>query len=132
MVLEADGEARALERVFQAVHDNDADPKVLAYKYLEMLPRLGESGNGFFVIPGELSEALRTVTKAFAGEADAGSAPQRAAKAPPARPVVAPSPVPSVEQILGPSLDASVDTELDIPLDTQSDVEQVKPHGLGA
>src|SRR5688500_17599656 len=68
MMLEADGEARAHERVFQAVHDNDADPKVLAYKYLEMLPKLGEHGNGFFVIPGELSEALRTVTQAFAGE----------------------------------------------------------------
>ena len=64
-VLEADGEARALERVFQAVHDNDADPKVLAYKYLEMLPKLAEHGNGYFVIPGELSEAMRTVTSAF-------------------------------------------------------------------
>jgi regulator of protease activity HflC (stomatin/prohibitin superfamily) len=71
MVLEAQGEAMALERVFQAVHANDADPKVLAYKYLEMLPRLGEHGNGFFVIPGELSEALRTVTSAFAGEHEA-------------------------------------------------------------
>jgi regulator of protease activity HflC (stomatin/prohibitin superfamily) len=64
-VLDADGEARALERVFQAVHANDADPQVLAYKYLEMLPRLAENGNGYFVIPGELSEAMRTVTSAF-------------------------------------------------------------------
>jgi regulator of protease activity HflC (stomatin/prohibitin superfamily) len=64
-VLDADGEARALERVFQAVHTNDADPQVLAYKYLEMLPRLAENGNGYFVIPGELSEAMRTVTSAF-------------------------------------------------------------------
>jgi regulator of protease activity HflC (stomatin/prohibitin superfamily) len=64
-VLDADGEARALERVFQAVHANDADPQVLAYKYLEMLPRLAEHGNGYFVIPGELSEAMRTVTSAF-------------------------------------------------------------------
>ena len=65
MILEADGEAMALERVFQSVHANDADPKVLAYKYLEMLPRLAENGNGYFVIPGELTEALRTVTAAF-------------------------------------------------------------------
>ena len=64
-VLDADGEAKALERVFQAVHANDADPQVLAYKYLEMLPRLAEHGNGYFVIPGELSEAMRTVTSAF-------------------------------------------------------------------
>ena len=68
MILEADGEARALERVFQAVHANDADPQVLAYKYLEMLPRLAENGNGYFVIPGELTEAVRTVTSAFAAD----------------------------------------------------------------
>jgi regulator of protease activity HflC (stomatin/prohibitin superfamily) len=68
MILEADGEAKALERVFQAVHANDADPKVLAYKYLEMLPRLAGNGNGYFVIPGELTEAVKTVTSAFAAE----------------------------------------------------------------
>lgn len=68
IILEADGEAKALERVFQAVHANDADPKVLAYKYLEMLPRLAEGGNGYFVIPGELTEAVKTVTSAFAAE----------------------------------------------------------------
>jgi regulator of protease activity HflC (stomatin/prohibitin superfamily) len=68
LVLEADGEARALERVFQAVHANDADPQVLAYKYLEMLPRLAENGNGWLVLPGELTEAVRTVSSAFSGE----------------------------------------------------------------
>jgi len=68
MILEADGEAKALEQVFQAVHTNDADPKVLAYKYLEMLPRLAEHGNGYFVIPGELTEAVKTVTSAFAAD----------------------------------------------------------------
>ncbi len=73
MILEADGEATALERVFQSVHANDADPKVLAYKYLEMLPRLAEHGNGYFVIPGELTEALRTVTAAFTSDKGATS-----------------------------------------------------------
>ncbi len=68
MILESDGEAKALERVFQSVHANDADPKVLAYKYLEMLPKLAEHGNGYFVIPGELTEAVKTVTSAFAAE----------------------------------------------------------------
>ncbi|MEI7057741.1 SPFH domain-containing protein [Nocardioides sp. CCNWLW239] len=68
-VLEAEGEANALERVFQAVHANDADAKVLAYKYLEMLPSLAAHGNSFWVIPGELTEAMRTVTGAFADSA---------------------------------------------------------------
>jgi hypothetical protein len=50
------------------VHANNADPKVLAYKYLEMLPRLAEGGNGYFVIPGEFTEAVKTVTSAFAAD----------------------------------------------------------------
>ncbi|MBM7509221.1 regulator of protease activity HflC (stomatin/prohibitin superfamily) [Nocardioides salarius] len=89
-ILEADGEAKALERVFQSVHANDADPKVLAYKYLEMLPRLAEGGNSFFVIPGELTEAVRTVTSAFAPEhgPEPGVGQDRRA---PARPVREPA-----------------------------------------
>jgi regulator of protease activity HflC (stomatin/prohibitin superfamily) len=92
MILEADGEAKALERVFQAVHTNNADPKVLAYKYLEMLPRLAQHGNGYFVIPGELTEAVKTVTSAFAAEkgdneaADASTTGSTAAIAPVAPP----------------------------------------------
>jgi regulator of protease activity HflC (stomatin/prohibitin superfamily) len=67
-ILRADGEATALERVFQAVHRNDADPKVLAYKYLEMLPQLaGGEHSTFWVIPGELTQAVRAVTEAFGG-----------------------------------------------------------------
>ncbi|GGV72439.1 paraslipin [Streptomyces longisporoflavus] len=66
MILRADGEAKAVERVFQAVHRNNADPKILAYKYLETLPHLANSDNNtFWVIPGELTEAVRTVTTAF-------------------------------------------------------------------
>src|SRR5699024_1181219 len=53
-ILRADGEAQAIERVFQAVHQNDADAKLLAYKYLETLPDLAKGdGNTFWVIPGE-------------------------------------------------------------------------------
>ncbi len=81
MVLEAEGEATALERVFQSLHANDADPKVLAYKYLEMLPRLAEHGNGYFVIPGELTEAVKTVASAFAAGRDVGDAGEDAAPA---------------------------------------------------
>ncbi|MDO5735785.1 MAG: SPFH domain-containing protein [Propionibacteriaceae bacterium] len=65
-ILRADGEAKAIERVFQAVHTNDADPKLLAYKYLETLPALANGQNNtFWVIPGEFTEAIRTVTEAF-------------------------------------------------------------------
>ena len=94
MILEADGEAKALERVFQAVHANDADPKVLAYKYLEMLPRLAEHGNGYFVIPGELTEAVKTVTSAFANDRgkDGASAPSGNGATPSIEPPTSPPP----------------------------------------
>lgn len=73
MILRADGEAQAVERVFQAVHRNNADPKILAYKYLETLPHLANSDNNtFWVIPGELTEAVRTVTTAFGDKSAAG------------------------------------------------------------
>lgn len=66
-VLRADGEAKAINLVFQAVHQNDADPQVLAYKYLEMLPQLAAGDNNtLWVIPGELTKAIETVTDAFA------------------------------------------------------------------
>lgn len=69
-ILRADGEAQAVERVFQAVHENDADAKMLAYKYLETLPSLAQGeGNTFWVIPGEFTEAVKNVTHAFAGDA---------------------------------------------------------------
>ncbi len=71
-ILRADGEAKAIERVFQAIHRYDADPKVLAYKYLETLPKLADGENNtFWVIPGEFTEALRTVTSAFGDKSEA-------------------------------------------------------------
>jgi regulator of protease activity HflC (stomatin/prohibitin superfamily) len=71
-ILRADGEAKAIERVFEAVHAHDADSKVLAYKYLETLPHLAQGeGNTFWVIPGELTQAVRDISSAFAGDGDA-------------------------------------------------------------
>ncbi|KUP96661.1 SPFH domain-containing protein [Thermobifida cellulosilytica] len=70
-ILRADGEAKAIERVFQAVHANNADAKLLAYKYLETLPALAQNeGNTFWVIPGELTQAIQTLSKAFAPSAE--------------------------------------------------------------
>jgi regulator of protease activity HflC (stomatin/prohibitin superfamily) len=72
-ILRADGEARAVDLVFQAVHRNNADPKVLAYKYLETLPELAKSGNTFWVIPGEVTQAIRSVTEAFGDHSRMGA-----------------------------------------------------------
>jgi regulator of protease activity HflC (stomatin/prohibitin superfamily) len=81
-ILTAEGEAQAISAVFQAVHDNDPDPKLLAYQYLQTLPQLAQGqGNTFWVIPSEVTSALRSVASAFGG---GDAAP--AASAAPAQP----------------------------------------------
>jgi hypothetical protein len=68
-ILRAEGQAQAIGTVFQAVHRNEADPKVLAYQYLQTLPQLAQAeGNTFWVIPSEVTSALRTLSGAFSGE----------------------------------------------------------------
>jgi hypothetical protein len=65
-ILEAEGQSRAIDQVFQAVHRNDPDPKLLAYQYLQVLPKLAQgSGNTFWVIPSEVTTALHDVSRAF-------------------------------------------------------------------
>ncbi len=58
-ILNAEGESKAIETVFGAIHRGDADPKLLAYQYLQMLPRIaqGES-NKIWIIPSEFQQAL--------------------------------------------------------------------------
>jgi hypothetical protein len=90
-ILRAEGQAKAIETVFQAVHDNDPDPKLLAYQYLQTLPQLAQGpGNTFWVIPSEVTTALRQVASAFGGTAEEpvpGSGPKpRPHREPPAVP----------------------------------------------
>jgi hypothetical protein len=74
-ILTAEGEAQAIEAVFQAVHENDPDPKLLAYQYLQTLPQLAQgAGNTFWVIPSEVTTALRSVASAF-GSGDTAPGP---------------------------------------------------------
>jgi regulator of protease activity HflC (stomatin/prohibitin superfamily) len=68
-ILRAEGQAQAIGTVFQAVHRNDADSKVLAYQYLQTLPQLAQAeGNTFWVIPSEVTTALKTLSGAFGGD----------------------------------------------------------------
>ena len=39
-ILNAEGESRAILQVFDAIHRGDADPKLLAYQYLQTLPQI--------------------------------------------------------------------------------------------
>jgi regulator of protease activity HflC (stomatin/prohibitin superfamily) len=58
-ILQAEGQSKAIESVFDAIHRGDADPKLLAYQYLQTLPRIaqGES-NKVWIIPSEFTKAL--------------------------------------------------------------------------
>jgi regulator of protease activity HflC (stomatin/prohibitin superfamily) len=67
-ILRAEGEAQAIGTVFSAIHAGDPDPKLLAYQYLQALPQLAQGdGNTVWMIPSELTTALRAVSGAFAG-----------------------------------------------------------------
>ena len=64
--------------MFQAVHDSDPDPKLLAYQYLQTLPQLAQSpGNTMWVIPSEVTSALRTISRAFGEDEQPGPAGPR-------------------------------------------------------
>jgi regulator of protease activity HflC (stomatin/prohibitin superfamily) len=90
-ILKAEGQAQAIGTVFQAVHDNDPDPKLLAYQYLQTLPQLAQSsGNTFWVIPSEVTTALRSITRAFGEDEQQASTPDaKGITPPPDRPATA-------------------------------------------
>ncbi|WP_239348122.1 SPFH domain-containing protein [Frankia sp. CiP3] len=69
-ILAAQGEAQAITTVFQAIHDGNPDRKLLAYQYLQTLPRLAEGdANKIWIIPSELTKAFGGLA-AFSGLID--------------------------------------------------------------
>jgi regulator of protease activity HflC (stomatin/prohibitin superfamily) len=65
-ILRAEGQAQAIETVFQSIHENDPDPKLLAYQYLQTLPQLAQGpGNTVWMVPSELTSALKALSSAF-------------------------------------------------------------------
>jgi len=67
-ILNAQGEARAIQQVFDAIHRGDPDPKLLAYQYLQTLPRLAQgSSNKLWIVPSELGEALKGIGGVLGG-----------------------------------------------------------------
>ncbi|UJP38854.1 SPFH domain-containing protein [Cellulomonas palmilytica] len=67
-ILRAEGEARAILQVFDAVHRGDADPKLLAYQYLQTLPKIAAyPSNKMWFLPAELTGALGQMAKGFGG-----------------------------------------------------------------
>jgi regulator of protease activity HflC (stomatin/prohibitin superfamily) len=89
-ILKAEGQAQAIGTVFQSIHANDPDPKLLAYQYLQTLPQLAQGpGNTVWMIPSEVTSALKALSSAF----DVGGGGQSAGggngSAPAGRPALA-------------------------------------------
>ncbi|MBA2568046.1 MAG: SPFH/Band 7/PHB domain protein [Actinobacteria bacterium] len=58
-ILEAEGQSQAIETVFKAIHEGNADQKLLAYQYLQMLPQIAQgASNKLWIIPSEFNQAL--------------------------------------------------------------------------
>jgi regulator of protease activity HflC (stomatin/prohibitin superfamily) len=65
-VLRAEGEAKAIQTVFDAIHAGNPDGPLLAYQYLQTLPKLAEGqANKLWIIPSELTEALKGIGAGF-------------------------------------------------------------------
>jgi regulator of protease activity HflC (stomatin/prohibitin superfamily) len=61
-ILEAQGQSRAILQVFEAIHRGDADQKLLAYQYLQVLPQIAQGdANKLWIVPSELGEALKGI-----------------------------------------------------------------------
>jgi regulator of protease activity HflC (stomatin/prohibitin superfamily) len=68
-ILTAEGEARAILQVFDAIHEGDADSKLLAYQYLQMLPEIAKTdSNKIWFVPTEFTGALKAVAAGFGVE----------------------------------------------------------------
>jgi regulator of protease activity HflC (stomatin/prohibitin superfamily) len=83
-ILKAQGDSRAILQVFEAIHEGDADPKLLAYQYLQMLPQIAQGqANKLWIVPAEFTQALEGMGQAFTGVTSGGPTkpPSAAAKA---------------------------------------------------
>ncbi len=67
-ILEAEGQAKAIETVFAAIHAGNADERLLAYQYLQMLPQIADgASNKLWIIPSEFTQALAKVAGSVTG-----------------------------------------------------------------
>jgi regulator of protease activity HflC (stomatin/prohibitin superfamily) len=58
-ILRATGEAEAIRQLFQSIHEGDPTPDLLAYKYLEALPKLAEGpATKLMLVPSDAMQAL--------------------------------------------------------------------------
>jgi regulator of protease activity HflC (stomatin/prohibitin superfamily) len=75
-MVRAEGQAKAIETVFAAIHAGDADPKLLAYQDLQMLPQIAQGdSNKIWLIPTEFAHAFERFQAEFPPADANGSGP---------------------------------------------------------
>ncbi|WP_396658494.1 SPFH domain-containing protein [Microbacterium sp.] len=85
-ILRAQGEAEAIRTVFESIHAGNPDDKLLAYQYLQTLPKIADSASSkLWIVPSEFTDALKGLSGAFAMKTDA-AAPATDKHLPPAVP----------------------------------------------
>jgi len=58
-ILRAEGQAKAIRTVFEAIHQGRPDSELLAYQYLQILPKIAEgSSNKMWIVPGDFTQTL--------------------------------------------------------------------------
>ncbi|MGH8889466.1 MAG: SPFH domain-containing protein [Acidothermaceae bacterium] len=64
--LRAQGQSKAIETVFEAIHQGKPDAELLAYQYLQMLPQIARGdANKLWIIPSEMGKAIEALGGLF-------------------------------------------------------------------
>jgi regulator of protease activity HflC (stomatin/prohibitin superfamily) len=72
LYLAAQGQAKAVETTFAAIHAANPDPALLAYQYLQTLPKIAQGdANKMWIVPSEFSKALEGLA-GLSGKGDDG------------------------------------------------------------
>jgi regulator of protease activity HflC (stomatin/prohibitin superfamily) len=78
-ILQAEGQAKAIKTVFNAIHNADPNPQVLAYQYLQALPQIAAGpANKVWIVPAEMVKALEGIGGALGGLSGGRPSSQRA------------------------------------------------------
>ncbi|MFD0684126.1 SPFH domain-containing protein [Actinomadura fibrosa] len=72
----ARGQAQAIATVFKAIHEGRPDERLLAYEYLQTLPKIAEGGsNTVWIVPSDMDQALSGLFGAAGRQGAAAGAP---------------------------------------------------------
>src|ERR1700742_4914978 len=72
--LQAQGQAKAIEKTFAAIKAGRPTPEMLAYQYLQMLPKMAQGdANKVWVVPSDFGAALQGFAKSLGAPGDDGA-----------------------------------------------------------